>query len=109
MRSAPASVTLDKGGLVTGDVTAGTAITNKGTINGTATPNSPSPPIVAPPVPVCSPFSGDGGISGKFSYNAAKGDLTVSGGKTVTLASGQLLLPQPHPVGRFGVDRRPAR
>ena len=73
---------------MTGDVRAGTAINNKGTINGTATPNSPSPPIIAPPVPVCSPFSGTGGLSGKFSYDAAKGDLTVSGGKTVTLAGG---------------------
>ena len=28
------------------------------------------------------------GISGYFSYNAATGDLTVSGGKTGTLAAG---------------------
>ena len=88
VRSATASVTLEKNGLVTGDVRAGTAINNKGTINGTATPNSPSPPIIAPPVAVCSPFSGTGGLSGKFSYDAAKGDLTLSGGKTVTLAGG---------------------
>jgi hypothetical protein len=40
-------------------------------------------------VPACSPFTGTAGISGgPFNYNAAKGDLTVGGGKSVTLANG---------------------
>ena len=88
MRSALGPVSLDKGGLVSGDVTAGGPITNKGTIQGTATPNSPSPPINAPPVAACSPYSDGTGISGKFAYSPATGDLTVSGGKTATLAAG---------------------
>jgi phage baseplate assembly protein gpV len=73
---------------VTGNVRAGTTIANAGTIGGTATPNAQSPPIAAPTVAACSPFSDPSGISGKFTYNAATGDLTVSGGKTVTLADG---------------------
>jgi hypothetical protein len=88
IRSALGPVSLDKGGLVTGDVRAGLGITNLGTIGGTQTPNSPSQPINAPPVAACSPYSSASGISGKFTYNAATGDLTVSGGKTATLADG---------------------
>ena len=88
VRSALGAAKLDKGGLVTGDVTAGTTITNLGTIGGTATPNSPTPAIAAPPVAACSPYSSATGISGKFSYSPVSGDLTVSGGKTATLADG---------------------
>ncbi len=87
VRSALGPASLEKGGLVTGDVTAGTTITNKGTINGTASPNTPTPAIAAPPVAACS-FSDGAGISGNFAYTAATGDLTVSGGKTATLAAG---------------------
>jgi hypothetical protein len=88
VRSAGGSVSLDKGGLVTGDVTAGGAIANRGTINGTVTPNTPTPEIAAPAVPACSPYSSAAGLGGKFAYNPATGDLTVSGGKTATLANG---------------------
>ena len=89
VRSALGAVTLQKGVVVTGDVRAGTAITNNGTIGGTATPNSPSQTIAPPNVAPCSPFTRTAGISGgPFSYNAAKGDLTVGGGKNVTLADG---------------------
>jgi hypothetical protein len=88
VRSALGSVLVNKA-FVSGDVRAGGPITNTGgTIGGTATPNSPSPTIVAPPVPACSPFSGTGGLSGKYEYNAATGDLQVSGGKAATLAPG---------------------
>ena len=103
IRSALGPVTVQNGGVVTGDVQAGTTITNKGTINGTATPNSPSPTIAPPDVAPCSPFSGTAGHQRRqFKYDAAKGDLTVSGGKTVTLADGHVLLPRPHasPAGR---------
>jgi hypothetical protein len=88
VRSALGAAKLDKGGLVSGNVTAGTTITNLGTIGGTASPNTPTPPIDAQPVAVCSPYSSAAGISGKFSYSALTGDLTVSGGKTATLADG---------------------
>jgi hypothetical protein len=86
LRSTQASVTLKDGALVTGDVTAGTTIKNAGTINGTATPNSPSAPLAPAPVAECLPFSGGFGVSGKFTYNAIKGDLTVKG--PATLADG---------------------
>ena len=88
VRSALGAATLQAHSLVTGDVTAGTTITNGGTINGTATPNSPSAAIVAPAVPVCSPFSSGAGISGRFTYDPLSGNLSVSGGKTATLANG---------------------
>jgi hypothetical protein len=89
VRSALGSVLLQDKALVSGDVRAGGPITNNGsTIGGTATPNSPSPTIVAPPVPACSPFSGTGGLSGKYDYNAVTGDLKVSGGKAAALAPG---------------------
>ena len=54
--SALSSVNLDKA-VVSGNVTAGTAITGNGTIGGTATANSPSPTLVAPAVAACSPYS----------------------------------------------------
>ena len=54
----------------------------------------------------CSPFSGTQASAGTFSYNAAKGDLTVSGGKTVTLADGHVLLPRPDPLGRVEAERQ---
>ncbi len=88
IRSATGGVTIDKDGRVTGDVRAGTTIVNLGTIGGTATPDSPSPTIAAPAVAACSPFSGSGGLSGRFTYSPATGNLTVGGGRTVTLANG---------------------
>jgi hypothetical protein len=81
-------VTLTRGSLVTGDVTAGTTIANAGTIGGSATPNSPAAPLSPAPVAACSPFSGAAGIGGAFVYDAVAGDLTVKGGKTATLAAG---------------------
>jgi len=88
VRSALAGVTLKAGGLVTGDVRAGTTVQSKGTIGGTVTQNAPSPTIAAPAVQACSPFSDASRLSGKFAYAAATGDLTVSGGNTATLAEG---------------------
>ena len=88
VRSTQSSVILKRLSLVTGDVTAGTKISNAGTINGTATPFAPSSAIVAPAVAACSPFSGTTGIGGQFKYAAATGDLSVVNGKTATLANG---------------------
>ena len=85
--SALSSVNLDKA-VVSGNVTAGTAITGNGTVGGTTTANSPSPALVAPAVAACSPYSSAAGIGGKFTYSPVTGDLTVSGGKTATLATG---------------------
>jgi hypothetical protein len=90
VRSAAAGITVKKGGLVTGDATAGTTITVAvgGAINGTSTENLPTEPLAPDAVAACSPFSDASGLSGAFTYDAAKGDLTVKGGKTATLAAG---------------------
>ena len=88
VRSALGSVGLDARSVVTGNVIAGTTITNAGTIGGTTTPNSPAGAIVVPPVAACSPFSTTAGIGGQFGYSAATGDLSVAAGKTATLANG---------------------
>ena len=71
---------------VTGDVTAGGAVSGPGLVDGTVTQNAPSPAISAPTVAACSPYSNKSGISGgSFTYSA--GNLTVVSG-TVTLANG---------------------
>ena len=85
--SALSSVNLDKA-VVSGNVTAGTAITGNGTVGGTTTANSPSSPLTAPAVAACSPYSSPAGIGGKFTYSPVTGDLTVGGGKAATLAAG---------------------
>jgi hypothetical protein len=73
---------------VTGNVTAGTTVTNPGRVFGTVTQNAPSPAISAPTVASCLPFSHKTGISGgSFAYSAVTGNLTVVSG-TVTLATG---------------------
>ena len=96
-----------EGRVVTGDVTAGTTITNNGTINGTATPNSPSPTINPPDVAPCSPFSGTARHQrGTFSYNAAKGDLTVERRQDRDARRRHVLLPRPHPLGWVEAERR---
>lgn len=88
VRSATSSVTLKTSSLVTGNVVAGATIVNNGTIQGTATQNSPSSSIVAPSVSACSPFTPANRLSGKFSYDAVKGDLTLGGNSSATLSSG---------------------
>ena len=88
VRSAQGRVALDSAGVVTGDVIAGGAIDNKGTINGTATANTRTPTIDPPVVPPCSPFSGTAGITGDFRYDPATGDLAVTANRSVTLADG---------------------
>ncbi|HUJ13808.1 MAG TPA: DNA/RNA non-specific endonuclease [Thermoanaerobaculia bacterium] len=82
------SVTLQAAS-VTGDVSAGTTITkNASRIDGTLTDHHPFPAIAASPVASCGAFSGTSGITGHFTYDAAHGDLTISGNNTVTLAAG---------------------
>ncbi len=85
------NVVLLSGSLVTGNVTAGGTITNSASIGGTVTAQHPSPAIVAPAISTCSPYSTNPSAwisGGAYTYDAAKGNLTVSKGNTVTLASG---------------------
>ena len=85
--SSRGSVDLGPGTEVTGSVTAGAAINNKGTVAGAILPNEPSGLIVANAVPNCGAFTSNPGVSGgKFTYS--NGDLAVSANSTVTLASG---------------------
>jgi len=88
VRSALSNVVLGGGGLITGNVRAGTTITNGGTIQGTKTPNSPSPTLNPGAVAVCSPYTPATAFGGYTSYSAATGDLVIGSGKTVTLAAG---------------------
>jgi len=74
--------------LVDGNITAGTTVSNGGTVSGTITQNNPTPPMVAPPVPDCGPpYSPATGISGLYNYNPAVGDFKVSGA-VATFAAG---------------------
>jgi hypothetical protein len=78
----------DPGAVVNGNVTAGTTISQKGTVTGTITAGSPASALVAPLPASCSPFSSSAGISGTFSYSSSTGDLVVNGPNTATLANG---------------------
>ena len=86
--SATKNVMVGTGSVVTGNVTAGTTISNSGTIGGMVTANSPSSAIVAPAVAPCSLINASAALSGNYTYDATKGNLTVSGGKTATIANG---------------------
>ena len=88
VRSTGGSVTLQKGALVTGGVTAGTTIANDGTIRGKTTQRSPSTAVPSARVSRCAQFSAPSGFGGHFTYDRTSGNLTVAAGKTVTLAAG---------------------
>jgi cytoskeletal protein CcmA (bactofilin family) len=88
IRSTQGSVSPTKSTVVTGNVFAGTTIPTTSPIRGLASPNSPVPALIAPAVAACSPYSSGAGVSGSYTYNAATGDLTVSGSKTATIAAG---------------------
>lgn len=90
--SAAGSVVLESGSLVTGDVRYSTTLTNSGTVQGTIAQQTAPIFTAAMPTPCSSYRSASSGsnnwISGSYSYDAVKGDLTVSGGNTATLADG---------------------
>jgi hypothetical protein len=85
--SAHGSVQLGPGSEVSGNVTAGTTITNQGTVGGTLAANQPSALIVANAVSDCGAFTSNPNITGgRFTYS--NGDLSVSGNNTINLANG---------------------
>ncbi|HSS20791.1 MAG TPA: immunoglobulin-like domain-containing protein [Pyrinomonadaceae bacterium] len=90
VRSTRANVSMTGSAQVTGNATAGTTVTTSGsaTVLGTRTNNALAPVMTLPAVGACSPFSSNSGISGTYSYNAATGDLTLSGVNIATLANG---------------------
>jgi hypothetical protein len=70
---------------VSGFVTAGTTVSNAGSVSGTVTQHAPSATLALPTVAACSSLSSKTGISGGiFSYSS--GNLTVKSG-TVKLAT----------------------
>jgi hypothetical protein len=84
-------VTLQANSLVTGDVAYGTTLSLAGSaaIQGSIIHQS-TPFIVAPIPDACGSYTQapTTWITGAYTYDAAKGNLTVSGGGTATLASG---------------------
>jgi hypothetical protein len=75
------SVSIAHGASVSGKVTAGTTVSNLGTVGGTVTQHSPSALLALPAVAACHPFSAKGGISGgTFTYAAGGGNLVVKKG-----------------------------
>ena len=80
VRSTAGGVTLTKDSLVTGNVTAGTTVSNNnGTVQGKITQNQPVPKINAPLPAACSPFSSTSGVSGgTFTYSKSTGDLSIT-------------------------------
>ena len=87
IESARGSVQVGPNGQVNGSITAGTTITNQGTVTGTMTPNQPSSLIVANAVPDCGAFTVNLPITGGR-YTYVNGDLSVSGAQNITLGNG---------------------
>ncbi len=75
---------------VMGNATAGTTVTKavSAVITGTITNNQVAPVMTLPAVPNCGTYSSNSGISGTYSYNAATGNLSLSGINNATLANG---------------------
>jgi uncharacterized repeat protein (TIGR01451 family) len=87
MISTQGNVILQANSLVTGDVTYATTLSNQGIIQGTIY-HQTNQPIVAPIPVACGTYTSAPVLTGAYTYDAAKGNLTVSGGGTATLASG---------------------
>ena len=90
--SSAGNVTLQSGSLVTGDVLYANTLSNSATVQGSIN-HVTSTPFVLPVPGACgtytaAPGAGNQWITGAYTYSAAKGDLTVSGGGTATLAAG---------------------
>jgi hypothetical protein len=89
VNSTQGSVALSSGTVITGNVTAGTTINNKGTITGTSTPNAPGAAMVLPAVAACAPYTtlvSGVNITGSYSYSS--GNLSAQSKSSITLAPG---------------------
>jgi hypothetical protein len=85
--STQSSVSVAHTASVSGNVTAGTTVSNLGTVGGTVTQHSTTAALSAPAVSACSKYSAKTGISGgTFTYSPTTGNLAVKTG-TVKLAS----------------------
>ena len=105
-RRSTRSVSVLKGGIVTGDVRAGHDHRQPAARSAARRrPTRRRRRSSAAAVRACSPYSSRDGLSGQFTYNAATGDLTISGWQDGDARGRHVLLPQRHPVGR-GLDAR---
>ncbi len=94
--STQANVILESGSLVTGDVQYATTLTNSGTVQGVIKEQT-SPLLTAALPSACgtyrsAPTAVDNWIIGTYTYDQTRGDLTISGGNTATLADGAYCL-----------------
>ncbi len=83
------NVILQANSLVTGNVVYGTTFSNSGTVQGSIIHQSTT--FIDAPIPdACGSYTKapTTWITGAYTYDATKGNLTVSGGGTATLASG---------------------
>ena len=94
--SSQGNVVLESGSLVSGDLTYATTLTNSGTVQGTISRQTTSPFTAAVPAACGSyrtaPTSSNNWVTGDFTYDQTRGDLTVSGGHAATLANGTYCL-----------------
>ncbi|PYS39182.1 MAG: hypothetical protein DMF71_15620, partial [Acidobacteria bacterium] len=94
--SSQGNVVLESGSLVSGDLTYATTLTNSGTVQGTISRQTTSPFTAAVPAACGSyrtaPTSSNNWVTGNFTYDQTRGDLTVSGGHAATLANGTYCL-----------------
>jgi len=94
--SSQGNVILENGSLVSGDLTYSTTLTNSGTVQGTISRQT-SPSFTAAIPAACgnyrtAPTSSNNWVTGNFTYDQTRGDLTVSGGNVTTLANGTFCL-----------------
>jgi hypothetical protein len=89
MVSTGGNIIVQSGTLVTGDVVYATSLSNSGTVQG-ANDHQTSAPIVLPIPGACGSYTKapTTWIHGAYTYDAVKGNLTVSGGNTATLDPG---------------------
>ncbi len=83
------NVVLQANSLVTGDVVYATTLSNSATVQGSID-HQTSTPLVLPVPGACGSYTQapTTWITGAYTYDATKGNLTVSGGGTATLANG---------------------
>jgi hypothetical protein len=90
VRSTRVGVSVQGTSQINGNATAGTTVSKgaSAVITGSITNIALAPVMVMPSVATCSPLSSNSGISGTYTYNAATGDLSVTGINVATLANG---------------------
>jgi hypothetical protein len=81
-----ADIDLSGGASINGSATAGGIVGAPTFVTGTSTNGAPAQSY--PTVGGCSPYSSGAGMSGSYTYNSGTGNMTVSGGNHLTLTAG---------------------